>query len=164
MIFIPEKKYKEILGVLPIICVDVLLYSLKEKKFLFLKRTNEPEKNTFCCPGGRLQKGESLLDGAVREVKEEIGLNLYKKNLECIGVTDTQFKLSAFENETYHTINVTFLCNIDSDVNVKLNDEGSEWKWMKGNEEHVSEYVRNAVVQITEKELVKKSNTLYTTN
>jgi len=41
-----------------------------------VERKNEPAKNTFAFPGGRLDLGESLEDCARREVKEETNLDL----------------------------------------------------------------------------------------
>lgn len=52
-----------------------------DKKFLYLKR--HPEKNyglMWGFPGGKVEKNESKIDGVLREVVEETGLNLEKNS------------------------------------------------------------------------------------
>ena len=51
--FIPEKKYREIVQVIPILCIDALIINNKNE-YLLLKRLNEPLKNVFWVPGGRV--------------------------------------------------------------------------------------------------------------
>lgn len=54
----------------------VLVYDRPQSKFLLLKRTKEdrwmPEK--WGLPGGKVEKDESYLNGAIRETFEETGL------------------------------------------------------------------------------------------
>lgn len=41
---------------------------------LLVKRRNKPMQDRWSFPGGRLEAGESLLDGAQREIAEETGI------------------------------------------------------------------------------------------
>ena len=70
--FIPQDLYDNIIDLMPIICVDGIIQT--ENGILLLLRDNEPEKNKWWFPGGRLLKGEKLEEGIVRKVKEETGL------------------------------------------------------------------------------------------
>jgi ADP-ribose pyrophosphatase YjhB (NUDIX family) len=45
------------------------------KQILLLERKSKSNKNYWDLPGGRLQKGESLLQTLMREITEETGLN-----------------------------------------------------------------------------------------
>jgi len=47
---------------------------------LLIKRENEPFLNKWCFPGGKVEKGEKYLDATIREVKEETGKVIVKKN------------------------------------------------------------------------------------
>lgn len=48
-----------------------------EGKLLFLLRSShKPQGNTWCVPGGKLEKGETPQAAVLREVKEETGLQL----------------------------------------------------------------------------------------
>ena len=55
-----------------------------EGRILLGKRTIEPRKNCWNVPAGFLENGESTLDGAIREVKEEVLADV--KNIELFGV------------------------------------------------------------------------------
>ena len=46
------------------------------KILLLHRQDHKPQGNTWAVPGGKVDKGEDLLDALVREVKEEIGLDL----------------------------------------------------------------------------------------
>lgn len=55
-------------------------------KILFLKRHPErPQGNSWGVPGGKLEKNESPRDAVVREIKEEIGLEIDDHSLTYLG-------------------------------------------------------------------------------
>lgn len=60
-------------GMQPIVGVGAVV--LRDGRLLVIQRGNEPSKGLWAVPGGRLQLGELLADGAVRELAEETGLS-----------------------------------------------------------------------------------------
>lgn len=55
-------------------------------KLLFLKRHPEkPQGNTWGVPGGKLEKSETAKMAVIREIHEEVGLNIDNNALEMIG-------------------------------------------------------------------------------
>ncbi|WP_221405360.1 NUDIX domain-containing protein [Flexibacter flexilis] len=62
----------------PMVCVDALIIrKLSENlqaEVLLIQRKKEPYKGTWACPGGFLEMEETLEEGAVRELREETGL------------------------------------------------------------------------------------------
>lgn len=54
--------------------VAVLAIVLREGEVLLVKRKNEPDAGLWGFPGGRLEYGETLGDGACRELLEETGV------------------------------------------------------------------------------------------
>lgn len=57
-----------------------------QDQFLLLKRHPEkPQGETWGIPGGKLEKGETPLKGAIREVFEEVGIKLEEKDLQEMG-------------------------------------------------------------------------------
>jgi 8-oxo-dGTP diphosphatase len=50
---------------------------------LLIRRAKEPRKGQWSLPGGKLEFGETLLEGVLREVREETGLEV-----EILGLVD----------------------------------------------------------------------------
>ncbi len=58
-----------------------------EERILLLKRTNTSyANNMYSLPGGHLEKNETIVDGMIRELEEEVGVLLSYKDLELIKV------------------------------------------------------------------------------
>jgi 8-oxo-dGTP diphosphatase len=80
--------------------VGVIL--IKGGKILLGKRNPDPKKasssfksaGVWCLPGGKLEWGESLEEGSIREVKEETGITI--KNPQVISVHNCKNKFAHF--------------------------------------------------------------------
>lgn len=122
---IKAKLYKKILAVMPIPCIDMVIIS--DKKFLLVKRKNNPAKGKWCIPGGRVFKGETLHQAVRRKVKEETGLKKFKI-VKPLTVRDFFSKASAFKTST-HSINSVFLVHAAIDQAIKPDDQSEDIKW-----------------------------------
>lgn len=77
-------------------------YILNEKKqLLLLLRNSEHQGGRWCPPGGHIEYGEDFKDAAIRETKEESGINV--KEIEILGVTSDVYPE---ENRHYITVHV----------------------------------------------------------
>jgi len=126
---IPFEKYAEILKVLPILCVDVVACNAGGE-YLLLKRTNEPMRDEWWVIGGRVHKGETLAEAAIRKVRQEIGVQV--KNIQPIGY----FQLVKGTNPfglpfEYHAISVVFKIIIDDRQKIKLDNQSAAYKFAK---------------------------------
>jgi len=52
------------------------------RRLLWARRAIEPCRGLWAIPGGFLESGESLVEGAVREVREEAGIHLEPERLQ----------------------------------------------------------------------------------
>lgn len=74
----------------------VVLIETVNEKFVMVSRKDNP--NDFGLPGGKVDRDEEELRAAVREVKEEIGLDIYEEDLELIFTEDC----NGYKSSTYH--------------------------------------------------------------
>jgi 8-oxo-dGTP diphosphatase len=71
--------------------VGVGVIIVKDDKVLLMKRTGSHGTDTWSCPGGHIDFGESLEECAIRETKEETGVDI--QNVEFIAITNDFFQL-----------------------------------------------------------------------
>lgn len=64
----------------PAVTVDCIVFYKEDKNiyFLLIKRKNDPYKDCWAFPGGFINIDESAEDAAIRELKEETGLQVSK--------------------------------------------------------------------------------------
>ena len=58
------------------IVVGVGVVVLEDESILLIKRGREPAKGLWAIPGGKVEFGETLREAAIREAKEETGLEV----------------------------------------------------------------------------------------
>lgn len=127
MVFIPDDKYAQIMEALPILCVDVLLHNSKGE-CLLVKRANEPLKGQWWVIGGRVLKGETLEQAAIRKVKEEAGLII--NSVKPIGYYEEISHTNRFGSLTpLHAVSVVFSAVVDDSQHIKLDSQSTNWKY-----------------------------------
>ena len=126
--FISEKEYCRILSLMPIACVDIILAKGRSKEFLLIKRKDEPVKGYFWFPGGRILKGEHILEAAARKLKEEVGVDLKPERI--VGAYETLFPTArAGIKGGTHTVNAVVLVRIKKGVPIRFDSHHTNAKW-----------------------------------
>ena len=95
----------------------------KGGELLLLKSHKWPGQ--YVVPGGHVELGERLEDAAIREAREETGLDIY--DLEFINFQQFIYDPSFWKPR--HFIFFDYACRTDS-TEVKLNDEAEEHVWV----------------------------------
>ena len=108
-----------------IACSNIIV---QDQKILFVRESKSIAKDKFSLPAGKLEFGESILDGAIREAKEETGLDV--EPIKLIGI----YQRPASKENT----NTTFFCflSIIKSGEIKTSAEHPEVKYLSINEIH----------------------------
>lgn len=114
----------------PAVTVDIVVFSIigAELMVALIERAGEPFEGRWALPGGFIRENEDLMDGALRELSEEIG------------VTGLQlYELPFLQVKTYgtpgrdprgHVVSVAFMTLVPSDrVNLVASTDARKAEW-----------------------------------
>ena len=106
-------------------CVGVGVVVIKGNKVLLGKRKNAHGEGSWCFPGGHLEFNESVEECAVREVREETGIEI--KNLRLGPFTN-----DVFEKEAKHYVTLFVIAEYASGKAKVMEPEKCEkWAWFE---------------------------------
>ncbi len=128
--FIEQKDFNEIKQVLPINAVELLILDANENILLF-KRTNEPAKDEWWLPGGRIRFTETRIDAAKRLLKEECGVE--NINMQKSGMVEYMVN-NETENYQQHVISTIYIVKLIDAKNIVVDSQTSEYAWKSATE------------------------------
>ncbi len=102
----------------------------RDGKVLLIKRKFEPNRGKWAPPGGLLEVGEAPEEGARREVREELGLEVEVERLLHVAnevIRDGEGKIK------FHFVLIDYLMRPLGEK-VTLNDESEEFGWFNPSE------------------------------
>jgi 8-oxo-dGTP diphosphatase len=99
----------------------VWFYSLDTQRYLYLMRNDPRHPNCWGLPGGKIESGESLLEGIERECREELG-----SMPEYIRMVPLEQFTSDDGKFVYHT----FFCCVAQEFQPCLNHEHMGYAWI----------------------------------
>ncbi len=106
----------------------ILVYNKDEDKILMCKREKEPYIGKFNLVGGKVEKNETKLHAAYRELQEETGIT--KNDIKLTNLMNFQYELSDMELEVY-------VGKLNKEVN--LVEEINKLYWMSKEENFFDE-------------------------
>jgi 8-oxo-dGTP diphosphatase len=102
-------------------CAGALI--VKENHVLLVLRAVEPFKDCWDIPGGFLEPGEHPLEGMLREVKEETGLDV--RVIDWLGVYIDRY---TSDGEEFFTLNHYYIVE-PRDGKLRAADDVNEYRW-----------------------------------
>jgi colanic acid biosynthesis protein WcaH len=121
-------------------------------KVLVGYRKNEPAKDTWFVPGGRIYKNEPFPVALTRILKDELGIHSYSGDYSITGVSDHIYDTCFYKADpsctNTHYVVITVKLKIDCSMinETKMMDQHTECKWMTTAEllqnKEVHEYTR----------------------
>ncbi len=104
-----------------IVGVNVFVFN-KDGRILLGRRKGGSGDGEWCMPGGKLEFGESIYKGAVREVLEETGIQLGK--IALVNITN-----DPRPDKDEHFVQFNFAGDTESDPKLIEPDKFFEWTW-----------------------------------
>ena len=103
-----------------------------EGKVLLVERAKEPDLGMLDLPGGFVDPGETLEEALVRELEEELGLQLEVENCGqylCSSVNEYPYK-----RVLYHSLDLFFLVRLEQIPEIKPADDVGGYQWCEPGE------------------------------
>ena len=145
--FINKILYAQILDAIPVFTVDIVIFNPEKNKVLLFKRENEPLKNIYYTPGGRVNKNEKLNDAIIRKSKEELGLNIEINKLQYCGIIEEFFENSNFDgvsNGTHH-INILYKFILNDTNSIQLDKQHQLFDWFSIDDTNLHDYIKDKI-------------------
>lgn len=104
--------------------LSVFIVMKHKDKVLLLKRSkssNNPGQWNF--PGGTVEKKDSAKQTIVKEISEEVGIKIKKKDVKFLDQFHMKNKIVVF-----------FTTSFKKKPNINLNEESSRFKWVRWND------------------------------
>lgn len=131
--FIPKNVYSHIVRDSIVCCVDVIMRR-PDGTILLIRRGTEPTRGYWWYIGGRMLRGETFFDAAVRKARDEAGIEATP--LKVIGVWNAFYPTSEWDGPSEHTrrgtqtVNTVVLCDVDTTSLVALDSTSEEHRWV----------------------------------
>lgn len=99
-----------------------LIYAKSTNRYLFLLRTKSRHAGSWGIAGGKIDPGETVIQGLVREIQEEIGVDYTNRKF---------IPLETFTADNKKFAYYTFLVSVDTEFVPTLNDEHRGYCWVE---------------------------------
>lgn len=120
---IPADIYDVVVRSMPIPCVDVMPIA-RDGQVLLVRRAEEPARDEWWFPGGRVHYGETRKDAARRKLREECGLAV-----ESISDHGT-YELFFTGDPDVHGITTVLFADVAEAVPPTLDNHAEDARWM----------------------------------
>jgi 8-oxo-dGTP diphosphatase len=105
--------------------VGALVYAQSTNRYLFLLRNKTKHAGSWGIVGGKVDTGETVIQGLVREISEEIQQDFTNKKF---------IPLETFTADNHKFVYYTFLVSVADEFVPKLNDEHRGYCWVELND------------------------------
>ena len=143
--FLDKAVFSSVIQNTALIAIDLIIEN-SENKILLGKRVNEPAKNFWFVPGGRIFKDETLDSAFSRTVREEVGLELQRDTDNFYGLYEHFYPNNVFDDK-FTTHYIVLAHKITTDKELILNNQHESYQWFDKEEllqrDDVHQYTKN---------------------
>jgi colanic acid biosynthesis protein WcaH len=130
-----DDEFLDIIKKTPLVAIDLVIQNKNGHVFIG-KRVNDPAKDFWFVPGGRIRKNELFYHALIRLMKEELGLEHFNGSYTTLGIYDHMYDTCFYKPDPkttsthYVVIGVKLQVN-DNDIDCsKILDQHSCYRWV----------------------------------
>ena len=126
-----DEEFSKIVRLAPLVSIDLIIRD-PDRKVLVGVRNNEPAKNFYFVPGGRVRKDETLEAAFVRILAAETGCSVDFKEARFLGVYQHMYPNNRFGHPGYgtHYVILAYELNLSRRPAIVLDAQHLVAEWM----------------------------------
>lgn len=132
----------------PALTSDIIFFVKEENNIevLLIERKFDPFKNSWAFPGGFVNSGETCLEAAIRELKEETGINIDH-------LTQLQTFSDIDRDPRGRTVSVVYYCISDKKPELNPGDDAKNAQWFSIDDLPVLAFDHNMIIDFAKDHL-----------
>jgi colanic acid biosynthesis protein WcaH len=140
---LPEPDFSNIVKNTPLVSIDLII-SDPSGSIMMGWRNNEPAKDTWFVPGGRIRKNEKIADAFDRIICAETGLVMPFQDARFCGVFEHFYSVNCFEDPSFgtHYCVLAYLLRFDHRPSTRIDSQHSKFDWITRSSMRVHPYSR----------------------
>lgn len=128
--YLPDDDFKKIIQASPLISIDLLIKN-EEDEYLFGERLNQPAKDYWFVPGGRIFKDETMIQALSRISFNELGVSLSFEHAQFHGVWEHFYSENFFNDEfTTHYVVLAYIFNVKKENIKPPKTQHHNFRWL----------------------------------
>lgn len=129
-----DTEFAEVIKNTPLVSIDLIIKN-REGKILLGRRNNEPAKNYWFVPGGRIYKNETISQAFKRISKNELNIDIDFKDARLIGPFDHIYTTNMFNNSEFgtHYVALAYEITIKSSLGLLKDTQHTRFSWFSVN-------------------------------
>jgi 8-oxo-dGTP pyrophosphatase MutT (NUDIX family) len=127
--------------------VHSFIFNKDFSKILLVERNKEKRERggfSWGIVGGGMKLGEYSIEGAIREINEEIGVKFNKPDLKLLFVKELPY----YKN-VVHSVLFVYGAILDEKTKITLNEESDDYKWFGINNLPENRVVEDDIISIS---------------
>ncbi|KZN58217.1 hypothetical protein N473_05610 [Pseudoalteromonas luteoviolacea CPMOR-1] len=127
-----RKTFSTVIDATPLVSIDLIILN-GQGQALLGERLNRPAKGFWFVPGGRIFKGESIVEAFERLTKEELGQPFSFMDATLLGPYDHFYGDSVYGDElNTHYVAIAYVLKLPTELhNLPLNVQHGKYKWFE---------------------------------
>ncbi|MDP6375685.1 MAG: GDP-mannose mannosyl hydrolase [Pseudomonadales bacterium] len=128
---LPRERFLEVIANAPLVSIDLIVRS-RQGDVLMGWRRNEPARDHWFVPGGRICKGETVEDAFGRLCLEELGFAMTLEATRLVGVFTHLYdnNFAGVEGVSTHYVVIAYEVLVEPDLSTLPTSQHRNYKWV----------------------------------